>query len=176
MAPSLHFAHGGALEFAVGFAAFEFFAFVELGFAFADGEGDFDFAVFPVEGEGKEGVAFDGGQGEEFADFGFVEEEFAGGFGLVVLEVAVGVFVDVGVVEEDFVVIDASKGVGDLAFAGAKCFDFGAVEDDASLEGVEDVEVAAGLGVGEDVGHGGGSVGRPRPTERERGTGPARAA
>jgi hypothetical protein len=49
------------------------------------------------------------------------------------------------------------------------------VEDNAGLEGVEDVEVASGLGVGEDVCHG-ASVGRPRPTERERGTGPARAA
>lgn len=51
--------HGGAFKFAVGVAFFDVFAFIELDFAFADCEGDFDLAVFPVEGEREEGVAFD---------------------------------------------------------------------------------------------------------------------
>ena len=76
--------HGGALEFAVGVALFDVFAFVELDFAFADREGDFHFAVFPIEGEGKESVAFHGGVAEEFANFGFVKEEFARRFWIVV--------------------------------------------------------------------------------------------
>ena len=56
---ALEAVHGGALEFAVGVALFDVLAFVELDFAFADREGHFHFAVFPVEGEGEERVALD---------------------------------------------------------------------------------------------------------------------
>src|SRR5439155_15585055 len=42
-------AHRGALEFAVGFAFFQIFAFVVLRFAFAHAEGDFDLAILPIE-------------------------------------------------------------------------------------------------------------------------------
>ena len=145
--------HGGALELALGLAALEVFAFVELGFALAHREGHFDLAVLPVEGQREQGVAFDGRQAEELADFGFVQQEFAGGLGLVVEAVAAGVFVNVGVVKIDLVVFHAGKGVADLALAGAQGFDLGAVQDDAGLEGFEDVVIAPGFGVGKDVGH-----------------------
>ena len=71
----------------------------------------------------------------------------------MVLAVALRVFVNVRVVEKDLVFLDAGKGVGDLALAGAQGFDLGAVQDDARLEGFEDVVVAAGFRVVEDVGH-----------------------
>ena len=145
--------HGGAFEFAFGLAFLDVVAFVEFDFSFADAEGDFDFPVFPVEGEGKEGVAFDGGEAEEFADLGFVEEEFAGRFGLVAEDVGLGVFVDVGVVEPDFVFFDAGEGVLNLGFASAEGFDFGTAEDDPGFEGVEDVVVAPGFVVLGDVSH-----------------------
>ena len=133
--------HRGAFELAVGLAFLEVFAFVELGFALAHRQRDFDLAVLPVERERHEGVALDGRQAEQFADFGFVQQEFAGGLGLVVLQVAVGVFVDVGVVEADLAIFDAGEGVADLAFAGAQRLDLGAVQDDPGLEGLQDVIV-----------------------------------
>lgn len=145
--------HGGAAEFAVGFAFFDVVAFVELGFAFADSEEDFYAAVLPVEGEGDDGVGFGGGVFGEFANLGLVEEEFTDGFGLVVLAVAEGVLVNVGVVEEDLALVHAGKSVADLTAAGAEGLDLGAVEDDAGLVSGEDVVVAAGLGVVEDVAH-----------------------
>lgn len=83
-----------------------------------------------------------------------MEEEFARGLGIVVEEVAVAVFVDVRVVKEDLVVVDASEGIADLAFAGAQGFDFGAFKDDSSLVGLEDVIIAASLRVREDFGIG----------------------
>jgi len=82
-----------------------------------------------------------------------VEEELARGLGLVILAVALGVFVNVDIVKKDLVILDAGEGIGDLAPAGAEGFDFGAVEDETGLEGFEDVEIAAGLGVVENVGH-----------------------
>lgn len=152
--------HGDAFEFAVGLALFDVLAFVVLDFAFADGKGDFDFVVFPVEGKGHEGVAFDCGGFVEFANFGLVEEQFARGFGLVVLAIAKGVFVDVGVVEEDLAILDAGEGVGDLGFAGAQGFDFCAVQNDAGFVRVQDVVIAAGFGIGDDVRHSGESGSR----------------
>ena len=41
--------HGGAFEFAVGFAFFQVFAFVVLRFAFAHAQSNFDLAVLPIE-------------------------------------------------------------------------------------------------------------------------------
>src|SRR5688572_16149101 len=103
--------HGSALEFAVGVALFDIFAFVELDFAFADRKGDFHFPVFPVEREGKESVAFHGSLAEKFANFGFVKEQLTNRLGVVVQQVAMAIFVDVRVVEEDLVVVDAGESI-----------------------------------------------------------------
>ena len=62
-----------------------------------------------------------------------MEKEFSFCLGDVVGKISVIVFVDVGVVEEGFVVFNARKGVSDLPFAGAEGFDFGAFERDARL-------------------------------------------
>jgi hypothetical protein len=40
-----------------------------------------------------------------------------------------------------------------LAFASAQGFDFGAMENDARLEGFEDMIVSAGLGIGQNISH-----------------------
>ena len=49
-----------------------------------------------------------------------MQEQFARSFGRMVLEVAVGIFVDVRVVEPDFIVFDPRESVTDLALAGAQ--------------------------------------------------------
>ena len=131
---ALELMHGGAFHLAVGVAALEVFALVGLDFAFANGEEDFHFAVFPIEGEGDEGVAFDSNDGEQFADLRFVEEELARGLGNVVLAVAEGVFVDVGVVEPGLPFFDPRERVVDLGLAGADRLHLGAAQLDPGLE------------------------------------------
>lgn len=157
MIPSFLFAleavHGDALEFAFGIAFLDVFALVELDLAFADADGDLNLVVFPVHGQRNEGVALNGDLAEEFADFGFVKEEAAGSLGGMIHDVALGVFVDMGVVEPDLIVLDPGKGIIQLGFAGTEGLDLGALEDDSSLVGIKDVVVAASLGIGDDIGH-----------------------
>lgn len=57
-------------------------AFVELFFAFGNGEVDFDVAVFPVKIDGNEGVAVAFGSADELGNFAAVQEEFAGARGI----------------------------------------------------------------------------------------------
>ena len=83
-----------------------------------------------------------------------MQQQFARGLGLVILEIAVRILVNVRVVQKDLVVLHAREGVADLAFAGAQRLDLGAVQDDARLEGLEDVIVAPGFRVGHNVSHG----------------------
>src|SRR5258708_34759801 len=71
--------HGGALEFAVRFLALKVFAFVEFGFAFADGQSHFDLSIFPIERERNQCIAFDRGVAEQFANFTLMQQELAGG-------------------------------------------------------------------------------------------------
>lgn len=109
--------HRGSFDLEISFATFQVFAFVELGFAFADAQGDFHLAVLPIHRERHESITLDRGESEQFANFGFVQEEFARGFRGVILDVAVRVFVNVGVVEVNLAVFDPRKGVADLAFS-----------------------------------------------------------
>jgi hypothetical protein len=71
----------------------------------------------------------------------------------VVLDVAVRILVDVRVVEPDLVLVHACEGVGDLPAPGAQGLDLGTMQDDARLEGLEDVKVVPGFRIVQDVGH-----------------------
>ena len=144
--------HRGSFDLEIGFAAFQVLAFVELGFAFADAQGHFHLAVLPIQRERHEGIALDRGESEQFANFGFVQKQFARGFRGVVLDVAVRVFVNVGIVEVNLVVFDPRKGVTDLSFSGPKGLDLGAAEDDSRLKSFQDVEIAPRLGIADDLG------------------------
>lgn len=81
-----------------------------------------------------------------------MKKEFSFCLGGVVGKISVIVFVDVGVVEEGFVVFNARKGVSNLPLAGAERLDFGAFEHDARLQGFEDLVVVTGFAVAENVG------------------------
>ena len=58
-----------------------------------------------------------------------MEEQFPRCFGHVILEIAVRVFINVHVIEPDFVLFHAGESIGDLAFACAERFYFRAEED-----------------------------------------------
>ena len=70
-----------------------------------------------------------------------------------VLVVNRAVLVDVGVVEENLVFVHAREGVANLGFACPQSLDLGSMEDNARLESLDDVVIASGFGVGQDVGH-----------------------
>lgn len=145
--------HGGAFDFPFCVARFQVLPFVELSFSFSDGEADLHFSVLPIEREREEGVAFDGGEVGNFSDFGLVKEKLPGGFWAVILLIPEVVFVDVSVVKPDFVVFDPGKGITDLAASCAEGFDLGAAENDTGFERLEDVVIAPGLWIVQDIGH-----------------------
>lgn len=51
-----------------------------------------------------------------------MQQQFTRGLGLMVLEIAVRVFVNVRVVEKNLVVFDAGVGIGDLALPARNAF------------------------------------------------------
>jgi len=124
-----------------------------LHFALADSESDFDFALLPIKREREKRISLYGGESEQFADLRFMQQKLSFGFRFVILKVAVGVFVNVRVVKKDFVILNARECIADLAFAGAQGFDLSAMENDARLERLEDVIVAAGFRIAQNVGH-----------------------
>jgi hypothetical protein len=146
--------HRRTFQLAVGLALFDVVAPVEFHFALADAERDFHFAVLPVKRQRHERVAFDGSEFKQFSDLRFVQEQFARRFGNVVLKITVRVFVNVDVVNPDFVFVHAREGVGDLPLARAQRLDLRAVQHDPRLERLEDVVIAPGFVIGHDVGHG----------------------
>jgi hypothetical protein len=72
----------------------------------------------------------------------------------VILKIAVRILINVGVVEKDLLVIHTRKGVADLAPAGTQRFNLSSTQDDSSLKDFEDMKIAAGFGIAQDVGHG----------------------
>ena len=106
--------HGGAFDFAFGVPFAGVLALIELDFALADAEGDLDLVVLPIEREGDQGAALGGARLGEFAEFALVQEQFAGSPRGVIIEVAVRILFDVGVVQPEFAVLDAGKGVPDF--------------------------------------------------------------
>ena len=76
-----------------------------------------------------------------------MKEEFARTFGFEVGAVAVAVGGDVEGVEPSFAVFDFAVGVGEVAAASAKGFDFRSGEDDTCLDRFGDGVVETGFSV-----------------------------
>ncbi len=146
-------AHGNSFEFPLAVAFLDVFPLVILDFAFRDRQGNFDFSVLPVKRERNQRIALDRGQPKQFPNFGLVQQQLADALRLVVLDIAVSVLVYVGVVEKDLIVFDSRKGIPDLPPARAQGLYFSAFKNDASLEGLENVIVAAGFRIRDDVPH-----------------------
>ena len=145
--------HRRAFHLAVVIALLDVVAFVERLFAFAHADGDFHFSVLPEKRQRKQRVALDGCEFKQFPDFRFVQKQFSRRLGFVILDVAVRIFVNVRVVEPRFVFLDAREGVGNLPLARAQRLDLCAMQHDARLKGLEDVVIAPGFVVGDDVSH-----------------------
>lgn len=146
-------AHRGSLELAVGLAPLQVFTLVELRFALADRQRHFHSPVLPIKGERQQCVALHCSQSEQFADLRFMEEQFSDCLGLMILQVAVRILIDVCVIEQHLVIFHARERIADLAFAGAQGLDLRAVQYNAGFKCFQDVVIAPGFGVGKNIGH-----------------------
>lgn len=148
----------GALDLAVGFFALEGLAFVELAFAFAEGEEDFGVALGEINPQRQQGHAFDLEFAGEAVNFFFVEEEPARAERVNVPAVALFVGGDVGVVEPALGAIYLAEGVVNGGAGGAEALDLGAFQLDAGFECFADDVVAASFVVVNGRRHVGGSI------------------
>ena len=119
----------GAINLAPRLAQLDVLPFVVFGFALPNCEENFYPAILPVEGKWHDGVAFDGTVARQFFDLATMEQQLSGRLGKVILDVAVGVFVDVSVVQPRLILFDAAKGVGNLPFPGPQRFHFRSVQN-----------------------------------------------
>lgn len=106
-----------------------------------------------MEIQGNQGVAFDSRVGMKFSYLRPVKKEFPGGLWLVVLDVAMGILIDVGVIKPGLIVFNPGKGIADLAPACTQSLDLRAMQDYASLECLQDVVIPPRFGIGEDFRH-----------------------
>ena len=82
-----------------------------------------------------------------------MQQQLAHPFRNVVLEVAVTVFVDMNIVEESLVVLDADETITDLRFSRAQGFYFRSLQHDAGFIGLENVIVPPSFRISDDIRH-----------------------
>jgi len=145
--------HGDSFQFTIRFTFLHVLALIELHFAFADAELHFDFAILPVKRERHNGVSLDRSKTEEFSNLALVQKKFSDGFGLVILAIAKKIFLNMGIVQERFVVLDPDESIRNLRFTGTERLDLGTAQGKSSLEGLEDVIIPAGFRVRQNVSH-----------------------
>ncbi len=131
----------------------EVLPFVSLLFTFGNPELYFDLPVLPVEFQRDDRVTVDGFEAEKLPNLPLVEQQFTPRLGHVVVEVAEIVFVDVGVIEKGFIVLNSGEGVPDLTFSCSEGFDFRAFQHNASLEGLENMIIVPSLAIVENIIH-----------------------
>lgn len=118
--------HRGALHLTFGVALPRILPFIVFDFSLADADGDLDPIAFPIEREWDEGAAFGGAGFDQLPKLVLVNKQLSGSAGGMVPEVAVGILVDVSIVEPEFAIIDAGERIAYLAATGTQGFDFGA--------------------------------------------------
>lgn len=70
----------------------------------------------------------------------------------MILKVSVCVFVNVRVVKNHLLILDPRESVADLPLAGPQSLHFSPVQDDPRLERLQDVIIAPGFRIAEDIG------------------------
>jgi hypothetical protein len=130
---------GGSPGFFFGGFFFEILAFVGMGFAFADADLDFHSMILPVEAEGDQGLTFYGTGFEKFVDLGPVQQEFARSFSVVLLVTGAFIWLNIGVVEEHFLVFDPGERVTQIGEAGTDRFYLSTREADTGFDLIYDL-------------------------------------
>jgi hypothetical protein len=139
----------GNLSLGSGFL--EIFALIANVLADANAEKDFEAAPFPVHLQCDEGSSLDRNEAEEFPDFALVKQEPTHRLWFVIKDVGLFVRLDVELIEPRFILFDASEGFSEVPLPGAERFDLGTAQDQSGLVGFEDLVVAVGLAVGDQI-------------------------
>ena len=107
----------GGLAFDCAF--FQVFSFIVSDFALPDAKLGFEVSVFPIKLEDNERAAFDLAFAIKFVDLLTVQQKFADAFCGRNFMTRFFIRLNIGVVEKRFAVLDASKSIADVGFAGA---------------------------------------------------------
>ena len=134
----------GGSSLAIGFAAAFSFALVPILFAFRDGKLAFDATLPEIKPCRNERMTLELRLSDEFADFLLVQEELSRPERIVVADVAVGIWPNMGIQQESLAIFDDSVGVFQVSLAFTDGFDFGAAERDSALVSVEEEIVMTG--------------------------------
>jgi hypothetical protein len=118
---------------------FKILAFVPVGFPFPDTDLDLDSMIFPVEPKGDEGLAFYGGGFEKLGDFGFVKQQLARSFRVVLLVAGALVRLNIGVVEECLLILNTRERVVEIGEAGTNRLHLCAGQTNAGLDLFQDL-------------------------------------
>lgn len=146
----------GAFFLSAGFALRDGSALVVLTLAAGQTELELGVAALEVEPECDDGEAALGRAPQQPADLAAMQEELSRAARVEVVAAGGVVGADVHVVDPGLVALDGDVGVSKVHPVGANRLDLGAGEDDAGVEGLEDVVVVARtavVGNGVLVGH-----------------------
>ena len=150
---SLHMFHGKALELPVRLALLDVVALVKLRFPLTHTQQNFDLPVFPIEGQGENGMPPLTGVALQLQDLALVQQKLTNRLGNVIDPIAEQILIDVSIVEIGLSSFNPDKSVADLRLPRPKRFDLGAMQHDSGLVGVQDVVIATGLGIGDNITH-----------------------
>jgi hypothetical protein len=124
---------GGSPGFVFSCLFLKILAFVPVGFAFADTDLDFDAMIFPVEAKGDEGLALYGAGFEKLSDFGFMKQQLARSFRIVLLVAGAFVRLNIGVVKKYFLIFNTRERVAEIGESGANGLHLSTGQTDAGL-------------------------------------------
>ena len=136
-----------SVQVALLVAAFDGFAFVVFAFSFGNGDDDFDFAVFEVEAQRNQGVAFFVDFGIKPFDFMLVQQEFALTQGVVITIVCKRVGADMQVVDENLTICNRGVGIFEVCPTLPQGLYFRTNQDHTGLVFIGDKVIEAGLAV-----------------------------
>jgi len=130
-------------------------AFVDRRFTAAYADFHFDTAVFPVEPESDQSLALNSTRREEFRDLRLVQQKLPWALRFMLRMARAYVWLNIGVVQKDFAVLDFRERVVQVRQAGSNRFDLGAAKFNSCLDLVEDLVVMECSAIRNDLrGHG----------------------
>jgi hypothetical protein len=145
----------GAIRLAFYGLFFQVVAFVDRRFPATYTDLHFDTAVFPVKPESDQSLALNSTCRKEFRDLRLVQQKLPWTLRFMLRMARAFVWLNIGVVQKDFAVLDSRKRVVQVRQAGSNRFDLGAAEFNPCLDLVEDLVIVKRSAIRNDLrGHG----------------------
>src|SRR5690606_27846969 len=134
----------GPVDFALGFLFMLVLALVPGFLAFSHADFELEHAAFEIGFERYYGVPLELGGFFHLYDFGPASQQLALPAGEVVVDIAPGIFVDIGVDQPDFVLFHDDEGFRQFQFSRPHGFDLRALEGYAHLPYIQNMVMVAG--------------------------------